>query len=190
MTDASAGAAGTTSAASGSTATATADPTVRLRRWTCTSGSNSQSRGAVVLESGDHRWQASAEGNGPVDALFRAVDSALHDVLSGHPRLVGYDVHAMHEGSDSDATVTVKLMPPAGAVGARADGTYSATSQSPNIVAASVEAYVDALNQLLGEEHWAGAAEGAGNNRAARREEHPRNEYDPSLGRLEQDLFD
>jgi 2-isopropylmalate synthase len=167
-----------------------AGQTLHLARWTCTSGSNSRSRGAVVVESGDHRWQATAEGNGPVDALFRAVDSALHDVLSGHPRLVGYDVHAMHEGSDSDATVTVKLLPPEGAVGARADGTYTASSQSPNIVAASVEAYVDALNQLLAEEHWAGAAEDAGNNRARRRDDHPRNEFDPSLGRLEQDLFD
>lgn len=172
------------------TRTRAADPTLQLARWTCTSGSNSRSRGAVVLESGDHRWQASAEGNGPVDALFRAVDAALREVLSGHPRLVGYDVHAMHEGSDSEARVTVKLAPPAGAAGQRAHGTYKATSQSPNIVAASVEAYLDALNQLLGEEHWAGAAEGAGNNRAARREDQPRNEFDPSLGRLEQDLFD
>jgi 2-isopropylmalate synthase len=172
------------------TETLTEDPTLHLARWTCTSGSNSRSRGAVVLESGDHRWQASAEGNGPVDALFRAVDEALHDVLSGHPRLVGYDVHAMHEGSDSEARVTVRLAPPEGASGARAHGTYKATSQSANIVAASVEAYLDALNQLLGEVHWAGAAEGAGNNRAARREDQPRNEFDPTVGKLEQDLFD
>lgn len=172
------------------TRTLTGDPTLHLARWTCTSGSNSRSRGAVVVESGDHRWQASAEGTGPVDALFRAVDAALHDVLSGHPRLVGYDVHAMHEGSDSEAKVTVRLLPPEGATGARADGTYVASSQSANLVAASVEAYLDALNQLLDEEHWAGAAEGAGNNRAARRDEHPRNEYDPTLGKLEQDLFD
>ncbi len=168
----------------------TGDPTLHLARWTCTSSSNSRSRGAVVLESGDHRWQASAEGNGPVDALFRAVDGALQDVLSGHPRLVGYDVRAMHEGSDSDARVTVRLLPPEGATGARAHGTYQASSQSPNIVAASVEAYLDALNQLLDEEWWAGAAERAGNNRAARTDEHPRNEFDPSLGKLEQGQVD
>src|SRR5262249_38051729 len=71
--------------------------TLHLARWTCASGSNSRSRGAVVVESGDHRWQASAEGNGPVDALFRAVDTALRDVLSGNPRLVAYDVHALNE---------------------------------------------------------------------------------------------
>ena len=172
------------------TQTLSGNPTLHLARWTCTSSSNSRSRGAVVVESGDHRWQASSEGNGPVDALFRAVDEALQDVLSGHPRLVGYDVHAMHEGSDSEAKVTVRLLPPEGATGARAYGTYQATSQSPNLVAASVEAYVDALNQLLGEEHWAGAAEDAGNNRAARTDAHPRNEFDPSLGKLEQGQVD
>lgn len=172
------------------TSTQTANPTLQLARWTCTTSSNSRSRGAVVVESGDHRWQASAEGNGPVDALFRAVDGALQDVLSGHPRLVGYDVRAMTEGSDSDAKVTVRLLPPEGATGARAYGTYQATAQSPNIVAASVEAYLAALNQLLGEEHWAGAAEDAGNNRAARTDQHPRNEFDPSLGKLEQGQVD
>ena len=73
--------------------TATA-PTLHLTRWTVTSGSQVQSRGAVVLSSGDHQWQASAEGNGAVDALFRAVDRALSGVLAGHPRLLAYDVHS------------------------------------------------------------------------------------------------
>jgi hypothetical protein len=53
----------------------------------------------VVIESGRHRWQASADGNGPVAALFRAVDDALVDVLSGHPRLLSYDVHGCARGS-------------------------------------------------------------------------------------------
>src|SRR4029079_15613865 len=47
--------------------------TLSLARWTVTSGSNSNSRGAVVIAAGDHQWEASAEGNGAVDALFRAV---------------------------------------------------------------------------------------------------------------------
>ena len=71
---------------------------IHLARWSCTTGSNVQSRGVVVLESGDHRWEAAAEGNGAVDALFGAVDTALAAVLTGHPRLIGYDVHALAEG--------------------------------------------------------------------------------------------
>ena len=33
--------------------------TLHLARWTVTSGSNANSRGAVVISAGDHQWQAS-----------------------------------------------------------------------------------------------------------------------------------
>src|ERR671912_454195 len=100
-------------------------PTLHLTRWTVTSGSNVQSRGAVVIEAGDHPGRPSAEGNGAVDALFKAVDAALADVLAGHPRLVGYDVHALAENSEAEGLVIVAIQPPAGAAGARADGLYN-----------------------------------------------------------------
>ena len=29
---------------------------IRLSRWSCTTGSNVQSRGVVIVESGDHQW--------------------------------------------------------------------------------------------------------------------------------------
>jgi LeuA-like protein with dimerisation domain len=160
------------------------DQQIHLARWTCTSGSNAQSRGAVVVESGDHRWESSAEGNGPVDALYRAVDRALGDVLAGHPRLLAYDVHALAEGPDSVGRVTVKLGPPSAASGRRGTGTYTGESQSPNIIAASLEAYIEAINKLLAEEHWAGATEAAGNRRKAQTaREAPRSEYDEEKAR-------
>lgn len=148
--------------------TADAPETLHLARWTINSGSNVQSRGAVVIASGDHQWEAKAEGNGPVDALYRAVDQALHGVLTGHPRLVAYDVHAVAEGPESDGVVTVELAPPASAAGVRSEGRYTGEARSSNIIAASVEAYVSAINKLLAEEHWAGAAEDAGNQKRAR----------------------
>jgi hypothetical protein len=156
---------------------------LRLARWSCNSGSKTQSRGAVVVESGEHRWQASAEGNGPVAALFRAVDIALQDVLAGQPRLLAYEVHAVAEGPDAEGKVTVMLAPPAGAEGERAHGSYQGVAQSPNIIAASVEAYVSALNQLLAEVHWAGATDSAGNFRAAAAKAGPRSEFDPDAGK-------
>ena len=164
-------------------ASGTDDQRIHLARWTCTSGSNAQSRGAVVLESGDHRWEASAEGNGPVDALYRAVDRALGDVLTGHPRLLSYDVHAIAEGPDSVGRVTVKIGPPSAASGRRGTGAYAGESQSENIIAASLEAYIEAINELLAEEHWAGATEAAGNRRKARERETPRTEYDKEAAR-------
>jgi 2-isopropylmalate synthase len=150
------------------TATDAATPTLHLARWTVTSGSQVQSRGAVVIASGDHQWEASAEGNGAVDALYRAVDKALAGVLTGHPRLLAYDVHAVAEGPDAQGVVTVRIAPPSGAEGERATGDYSGEARSENIIAASVDAYILAINALLSEAHWAGAAESAGNRKRAR----------------------
>ena len=146
----------------------TESATLHLARWTVTSGSNVQSRGAVVVGSGDHQWEGSAEGNGPVDALFRSVDAALGGVLTGHPRLIAYDVHAVAEGPDSEGLVTVKIAPPSTAAGQRATGTYSGASRNVNIIAASIEAYIGAIDQLLAEAHWQGATELAGNRKRAR----------------------
>jgi 2-isopropylmalate synthase len=142
--------------------------TLHLARWTVTSGSNAQSRGAVVIASGDHQWQATAEGNGPIDALYHAIDRAIHEVLTGHPRLLAYDIHALAEGPDAEGEVRVKIGPPSGASGRRGTGRYTGTARSTNIVAASIEAYIEAINELLAEEHWAGAAETAGNRKRAR----------------------
>ncbi len=147
---------------------AAATPTLHLARWTVTSGSNVNSRGAVVIASGEHQWEASAEGNGAVDALFRAVDKAIAGVLTGHPRLISYDVHAVAEGPDAEGRVTITIAPPSDAGGARATGRYTGETTSTNIIAASIDAYIGAVNLLLAEEHWAGAAESAGNSKRAR----------------------
>jgi hypothetical protein len=156
-------------------------PALHLARWTVTSGSNAQSRGAVVIDAGDHHWRASAEGNGAVDALLKAVDAALADVLQGHPRLVGYDVHALAEGPEAEGLVIVAVQPPAGE-GPRSQGLYNGKARSTNIIAASIEAYVEALNAMLAEAHWAGAAETAGRGRrkAALETHGRRGELDPN----------
>jgi hypothetical protein len=159
---------------------ATAAPVLQLTRWTVTSGSNVQSRGAVVIDAGTHHWRASAEGNGAVDALYKAVDAALAEVLNGHPRLTGYDVHALAESTEAEGLVIVAIEPPAGLEGGRSAGLYQGRKRSTNIIAASIEAYVEALNAMLAEAHWAGAAETAGKGRRAAAEPHGRRaEIDP-----------
>ncbi|MEA2518137.1 MAG: 2-isopropylmalate synthase, partial [Chloroflexota bacterium] len=169
--------------------TADETDTLHLARWTVTSGSNANSRGAVVIAAGDHQWEASAEGNGAVDALFRAVDKALAGVLTGHPRLVSYDVHAVAEGPDAEGKVTVTIAPPSAVAGPRGTGSYVGEIVSTNIIAASIEAYVDAINELLAEEHWQGATESAGNRKRARVSEPTakaqRAELDEEAGRID-----
>ena len=158
-----------------------AGPALRLARWTVTSSSNAQSRGAVVIDAGKHHWRASAEGNGAVDALFKAVDAALAEVLEGHPKLTGYDVHSLGEGPDAEGLVMVAIEPPAGLEGGRSAGLYQGKSRSTNIIAASIDGYIEALNAMLAEAHWAGAAETAGHGRRATPEAHGRRaERDPN----------
>jgi 2-isopropylmalate synthase len=147
------------------TAERTTTPTLHLVRWTVASGSNVQSRGAVVVSAGGHRWKAAAEGNGPIDALFRSVDEAVLEVLTGHPRLLAYDIHALAEGPDAEGEVQVRIGPPAGAEGARSEGEYLGAARSTNIIAASIEAYIEAINAMLAEAQWADAAAEAGSRR-------------------------
>jgi len=80
---------------------------------------------------------ATESGDGPVDATFKAV-RALHP---NHARLQLYQVNAVTEGTDAQATVSVRL---------EEDGVI-ATGQSANTdtVVASAQAYVSALNRLL-----------------------------------------
>jgi hypothetical protein len=168
MTSSPHGAGSTGSAGSAGSGDSAPDTALQLVRWTVNSGSNVQSRGLVVIASGAHQWDGAAEGNGPVDAVFRAVDRALSGVLTGEPRLLAYDVHAVSEGPDAVGRVTVQIAPPASAVGERATGRYAGEASSPNIIAASVEAYIQAINELLAEAHWSGATEDAGNQRRTR----------------------
>lgn len=131
-------------------------PTLSLARWTVSSGSNTRSRGAVIVDAGEHHWRASAEGNGAIDALFRAVDDALAEILDGHPRLLAYDLHALGEGTDTEGVVTVRIAPP-DIGGERGQGEYDGSARGDNVIAASIEAYVMALNAMLAEDHWRGA---------------------------------
>ena len=143
-----------------------AGATLQLARWTVASGSNVRSRGAVVITAGDKEWRASAEGNGAIDALYKAVDRALTGVLNGHPRLFAFDIHALGEGSDTVGEVKVRIAPPEHE-GARGLGEYLGEARGDSIVAASIEAYIQALNALLAEEHWEGATDAATSRRRA-----------------------
>ncbi len=81
--------------------------------------------------------QVTATGDGPVDATFNAVK-----VLFPHnARLQLYQVHAVTEGTDAQATVSVRM---------EEDGMI-ATGQAADTdtVVASAKAYVNALNRLL-----------------------------------------
>jgi 2-isopropylmalate synthase len=91
----------------------------------------------ITLRVGEKDMQATAQGDGPVDAAFNAVKALYpNDAV-----LQLYQVSAVTEGMDAQATVSVRI---------EEDGRI-ATGQSADTdtVVASVKAYVNALNRLI-----------------------------------------
>lgn len=90
----------------------------------------------LTLQIGDKDYQTEATGDGPVDAVFNAVKALYQH--NAHLQL--YQVSAVTEGTDAQATVSVRL---------QEDGMI-ATGQAANTdtVLASAQAYVNALNNL------------------------------------------
>lgn len=117
-----------------------------IERWSASSGSSRASRADLVISGGGRNWRAHATGNGAVDALLRAVDTALVAVLGDGVELQTYNVHATGDGHDAAAAVTVSLR-------SRSDDphapAYPGRGVHENILEASLVAYVDAINRLV-----------------------------------------
>lgn len=116
-----------------------------VERWSATSGSDRPSRANLVLHGGGHRWRAHADGNGAIDALLQAVDSALAPLLGAGIELVTYEVHATGGGHDAAGSISVSVRPRDGADGPL----YPGRAVHHNVLEASLGAYVDAVNTFL-----------------------------------------
>jgi 2-isopropylmalate synthase len=89
-----------------------------------------------LVVDGEHK-STTAEGNGPVDATF----AAIRTLFPHTAKLQLYQVHAVTEGTDAQAEVTVRL---------EEDGkTVNGQGADPDTIVASARAYVHALNKLL-----------------------------------------
>ncbi|MEL6680652.1 MAG: 2-isopropylmalate synthase [Pseudomonadota bacterium] len=89
----------------------------------------------LSVEGTDH--EVTCTGDGPVDATFNAIG----EIIPHTARLALYQVHAVTEGTDAQATVSVRLE----------EGGKIVTGQSADTdtVVASAKAYVNALNRLV-----------------------------------------
>ncbi|MEM8539046.1 MAG: alpha-isopropylmalate synthase regulatory domain-containing protein, partial [Pseudomonadota bacterium] len=91
----------------------------------------------LVLEVDGETHQTTQTGDGPVDATFNAVKA----LFEHEARLQLYQVHAVTEGTDAQATVSVRM---------EEDGRIvTGQSADTDTVVASAKAYVHALNRLL-----------------------------------------
>ena len=87
------------------------------------------------IEGQQHTVQAT--GNGPVDATF----NAIKELLPHNGRLALYQVHAVTEGTDAQAEVSVRL---------DEDGrTVTGRGADTDTLVASARAYVAAVNKLM-----------------------------------------
>jgi 2-isopropylmalate synthase len=112
---------------------------VRLISFQVTSGSQTQPMAAVqVITNGEETpRQEAASGDGPVDALYQAIDRATQ--FKGN--LLRYQIKAVTSGQDALGEVVVKV---------EAGGRVSTgRGASTDVMEASVRAYVAAINKLM-----------------------------------------
>jgi len=111
-----------------------------------TSSHGGRSTGSVrVVLDGEER-AGEETGNGPVNALYRAVDDAIRPILGWEPTLEEYEIKAITEGEDAQGRVFIRCrrsidMGPEAHV-------VTGHGLSTNIIEASLEAYVLAANKL------------------------------------------
>jgi 2-isopropylmalate synthase len=116
---------------------------VKFLRVIC--GTEAPQSADLILSVAGEDKQVTATGDGPVDAAFNAVKA----VFPHEARLQLYQVHAVTEGTDAQATVSVRL---------EEDGRIvTGQSADTDTVVASAKAYVQALNRLVVRRKMAGA---------------------------------
>jgi 2-isopropylmalate synthase len=116
---------------------ATAKDHIKLVSLTVIAGTHGPQRATMKLDIDGKSLIDEREGNGPVDATFNCIKAMVpHDAV-----LELYQVHAVTEGTDAQAEVSVRLSENGRSV--------TAKGADPDTLVASAKAYLAALNKLL-----------------------------------------
>ncbi|MFT5083464.1 MAG: 2-isopropylmalate synthase [Lentisphaeria bacterium] len=91
---------------------------------------------SLTLQVNGKDTVSDAEGSGPVDAAYKAIE----EVVKSNSDLLLYSVNAITQGTDSQGEVTVRLE--------RGGHIVNGIGSDTDIVTASVKAYLNALNML------------------------------------------
>ncbi len=109
---------------------------LQLVRWNASIGSGGAATASVVIERDGVEFSGDAEGNGPVNALYGAIDA----VVPSDNELTYYHVEAVTPGEDAQGQVHVRI---------KVDGQiYTGHGLATDIVEASARAYLAALSQF------------------------------------------
>jgi 2-isopropylmalate synthase len=114
-----------------------AEDRLKLKYLRVVCGTEGPQTAELTLEVDGQDKSVTATGDGPVDATFKAVKA----LFPAAARLQLYQVNAVTEGTDAQATVSVRL---------EEDGRIATgTAADTDTVVASAQAYVNALNRLI-----------------------------------------
>jgi 2-isopropylmalate synthase len=111
----------------------------KLLRLHVASESQGSPVAVVEMENRGVREQGSSWGDGSVEAVFKAIASVVPDARDA--RLLLYQVHAVTEGIDAQAQVTVRME--------QNGRTVQGQGADYDVLIASAKAYVNALNKLV-----------------------------------------
>ncbi len=113
------------------------ESSIKMKTLNVIMGENAIPEATVTLEISNEEKQATATGNGPVDATIKAIES----ITGKKPSLKEFNIQAMNGGSDDISRVNMLLF---------LDGkNYDGYGFSTDIVRASANAYLDAVNKFL-----------------------------------------
>ena len=117
-----------------------APSTYHFETYTTTSSNASSSMSQVTLKCDDEIICGVSNGDGPIDSVFRAIEQCI----GHHYELDDFQVQSVTEGKEALGSALVRL---------RNNGKlYSGNGTSTDIVAASIRAYINALNKIVFEE--------------------------------------
>ena len=117
-----------------------APSTYHFETYTVTSSNVSSSMSQVTLKCNDEIICGVSSGDGPIDSAFRAIEQCV----GHHYELDDFQVQSVTEGKEALGSALVRL---------RNNGKlYSGNGTSTDIVAASIRAYINALNKIVFEE--------------------------------------
>src|ERR1700751_5106136 len=116
---------------------ATAQDRIKLVSLSVIAGTRGPERATLTLDIEGRHHTVQSTGNGPVDATFNCIKTLIpHQSL-----LELYQVHAVTQGTDAQAEVSVRLSENGKSV--------TAKGADPDTLVASAKAYLGALNKLL-----------------------------------------
>ncbi len=116
---------------------ATREDRVKVLNLLVVAGTNGPQSAVLTLDIEGQHHTRQATGNGPVDATF----NAIHAMIPHDARLELYQVHAVTEGTDAQAEVSVRLADENGKL-------VTGRAADPDTMVASAKAYIVALNKL------------------------------------------